>query len=298
MRITEQVQAAIANYADLPQIRLDENVTPETVYMATPDRLSYALGWIAANAIVSSRFLSSAIDVLPVFHPQNGWDRFLITRRVSCRTYATEKADKFGLLMLSGEDGPRLTTAGGTTRLALGQAMRDDPEAALETLISMIPAPRIEGYKHTRCAHQRAMRYPHYYNVATELIVENPGVVCAREIYIDDEAIDGQYHPLYLHAVAISHGGPGDRKGMVLPVMVYDWFQLQYGELFAFFDTAGSRAIYRTERDTWSRVRKQLRDEPDDSIRSRVSNWLRIDGRPDPALDAPADGISVADETG
>src|SRR5690606_40511996 len=55
-------------------------------------------------------------------------------------------------------------------------------------------------------------------------------------------------HPLYLHAVAITPAGPDDRSGMVLPVMTYDWFQLQYGDLFAFFDMVGSRTIYRTSR--------------------------------------------------
>lgn len=293
MQIAEQVQAAVENYRNLPAIPLDDSVTPETLYMATPDRLAYALGWIAANAIISARFLPSAIDVLPVFHPQNGWDRFLITRRVSCRNYANEPADTFGLLMLSGEDVPRLTTAGGKTRLALGQALRDDPQRAIDELVNMIPAPRIEGGKHSRCAHQLATRYPLYYNVATEMIVENPGVVGAREIYIDDQAVDGQYHPLYLHAVALSNSGPGDRTGAVLPVMVYDWFQLQYGELFAFFDTDGSRSIYRTNHNTWSRVRKQLTDEPDDTVRQRISSWLRIGGAPDPAVDAPREGVGI-----
>ncbi len=298
MQVAEQVEAAVRNYGELPQIRLDEHIAPETLYMATPDRLAYALGWIAANAIVAARFLPSAIDVLPVFHPEHGWDRFLITRRVSCRNYANEPADKFGLLMLSGEDAPRFTTGGGKTRLALGQALQDDPEGAIEELLSLIPAPRIEGGKHSRCAHQLATRYPLYYNVATEMIVENPGVVGAREIYIDDQAIDGQYHPLYLHAVALSHSGPDDRTGAVLPVMVYDWFQLQYGELFAFFDTPGARSIYRTDRNTWSRVRKQLTNEPDDTVKQRISNWLRIGGAPDPSLDAPLEGADTLPAAG
>lgn len=291
MQISEQVQTAVRNYRDLPRIPLDDSISPDSLYMATPDRLAYALGWIAANAIVAARFLPSAIDVLPVFHPRNGWDRFLITRRVSCRNYANEPADKFGLLMLSGEDAPRLTTGGGKTRLALGQALQDDPNAAIEELISQIPAPRPEGGKHSRCPHELATRYPLFYNVATETIVENPGVVAAREVFIDDQAIDGQFHPLYLHSVALSNSGPGDRAGMNLPVMVYDWFQLQYGDLFAFFDTAGARAIYRTDHNTWSRVRKQLQDEPDSLVKDRISNWLRIGGSPDPVIDAPSEGL-------
>jgi hypothetical protein len=294
MNIAEQVQTAIRNYENLAQTPLDDSVTPESLYMATPDRLAYALGWIVANAIVANRFATSAIDVLPVFHPENGWDRFLITRRVSCGTYANEPADKFGLIMLDGEDGPRLTTGSGRTRLALGQALRDDPGAAISDLLAHIPAPGIVGEKHTRCSHTIAPKYPLYYNAVTELIVENPGVVAAREIYIDDEEIDGQYHPLYLHAVALSSSGPGDRTGMLMPVIVYEWFQLQQDDLFAFFDLQGKRTVYRTDHGTWSRVRKQLNEEPDENVKQRIGNWMRIGGHPDAENDSPREGLTPA----
>jgi hypothetical protein len=293
MNIAEQVQTAVQNYEGLPQTPLDDTVTPETLYMATPDRLAYALGWIAANAIVSKRFRRSAIDVLPVFHPEHGWDRFLITRRVSCGVQAHRPADEFGLLMLSGEDAPRLTTGGGRTRLSLGSAMREDPDAAIAALLDEIPKPKIEGDKHSRCAHHLSRKYPLYFNTVTELIVENPGLVAAREVYIDDQEIDGQYHPLYLHAVALSSSGPGDRTGMLMPVIVYEWFQLQYGDLFAFFDTSGKRAVYRTDRGTWSRVRKQLSEEPDENVKQRIGNWLRIGGVPDAEHDSPREGAAM-----
>lgn len=297
MNVTEQVQTALANYADLPQVPLDESVTPETIYMATPDRLTYALGWVVANAIVAERFLPSAIDVLPVFHPEHGWDRFLITRRVSCKSYGFKKADEFGRIMLSGEDAPRLTTAGGKTLLSMGSALREDPEQAIAELLKLIPRPKIQGAQHARCAHTLAKRYPYYYNAVTELVVENPGVVPAREIYIDDQEIDGQYHPLYLHAVAITPAGPDDRSGMVLPVMTYDWFQLQYGDLFAFFDMVGSRTIYRTSHGTWSRVRRQLEDEPDETVKQRIGTWLRIGGEPSAEVDSPKEGAAAGSVT-
>src|SRR5438105_2797537 len=67
------------------------------------ERTIYALGWIVANAIVTARYRDSAIDALPVYHPENGWDRFLLTRRVSCQYFADEPADAFGLIMLDGE---------------------------------------------------------------------------------------------------------------------------------------------------------------------------------------------------
>ena len=293
MNITDQVQAAIESYENLPQVPLDESVTPESLYLATPDRLSYALGWIAANAIVGARFRSSAIDVLPVFHPENGWDRFLITRRVSCGLHANEPANKFGLLMIDGDEGLRLTTAGGRTKLELGQAMRADPVSAIQQLLAMTPAPKIDEGKHGRCMHTRGPRYPLYYNAVTELMVEYPGLVAAREIYIDDQEIDGQYHPLYLHSVALSNSGPGDRTGMLLPVIVYDWFQLQYGDLFAFFDVPGDRTVYRTEHGTWSRVRKQLKDESDETVKQRIRNWMRLDGTPNAEEDSPKEGLTV-----
>lgn len=295
MNIAEKVQAAIRNYEGMPQVPLDDTVTPETLYLATPDRLAYALGWIAASAIVSKRFRRAAIDVLPIFHPEHGWDRFLITRRVSCKKQAHEPADKFGLLMMSGEDAPRLTTGSGRTRLALGTAMREDPDKAIADLLDLIPKPRIEGNGHSRCLHQLARKYPLYYDAVTELIVENPGLVAAREVYIDDQEIDGQYHPLYLHSVALSSSGPGDRTGMLLPVTVYEWFQLQQGELFAFFDAPGNRAVYRTGRGTWSRVRKQLNEEPDENVKQRIGNWLRIGGEPDAEHDSPLEGRELLD---
>lgn len=292
MNVAEQVQAALRNYEHAAPTPLDETITPETLYQATPDRLAFALGWIAANAIVKARFRKSGIDVLPVFHPEHGWDRFLITRRVSCGMHENEPADKFGMIMLSGEDAPRLTTGSGRTRMALGTALRENPEQAIKDMLKLIPAPPIEGDNHGRCFHKRAPKYARYYQAVTELIVENPGLVAAREIYIDDQEIDGQYHPLYLHAVALSHSGPGDRTGAVMPVIVYDWFQLQQGELFAFFDIFGGRTVYRTEQGRWSRVRKQLKEEEPENVRVRIGSWMRIGGNPDAELDSPLETAS------
>jgi hypothetical protein len=160
-------------------------------------------------------------------------------------------------------------------------------------VLALIPAPPIEGENHSRCFHQRARKYARYYAAVTDLIVENPGLVAAREIYIDDQEIDGQYHPLYLHSVALSHSGPDDRTGMLLPVIVYEWFQLQQDDLFAFFDIFGERTVYRTERGTWSRVRKQLKDEDPENVRQRIANWMRIGGMPDAEKDSPLEAVSA-----
>ncbi len=70
------VSLARENYGDLDAIPLDESISPETFYRATPNPLGYAYAWILAAEIVDARFLISAVDVLPVFHPENGWDDF------------------------------------------------------------------------------------------------------------------------------------------------------------------------------------------------------------------------------
>lgn len=280
------VHLAVQNYQDLPPIQLDESITPENFYLATPDRLAYALGWIVASQIVDARFLRSGIDVLPVFHPDAGWDRFLITRRVSAEAFKYQPANEFGMLLLDGPNAPLLTTPGGKTRLALGAALQEDPRATMRQVLDLIPSPAINtNESNTFKKHERAPHYPLYYRTVTELILEHPGLVAAREIYIDDEEIDGQYHPLYLHATDLTPTGD-DRSAMNIATITYKWFQLQYGDLFCFFDRRGNRSIYRTDRSTWSRVRKQLNQEPDERVKPRIEGWLRLNGQePDPEVD-------------
>jgi hypothetical protein len=282
------VSQAREGYASLGAVRLDGTITPETFYLATPSRMAYALGWAVASEIVAARFRSSAIDVLPVFHPENGWDRFLITRRASGAAFEHQPANEFGMLLLDGEDAPRLTSPGGKTRVPGGQALLDDPEATVKAMLARIPRPALNSDDSNRLRqYERAPKYPLYYRAVAELIVEYPGLVASREIYIDDEAIDGQYHPLYLHAAELTGMGPDDRHGVVIAKTTYNWFQLQYGDLFAFFDRRGNRAVYRTDRATWSRVTRQLTDEETiEQVKERLKRWLRLDGlAPDPEID-------------
>ncbi len=284
--LEELVQLAVENYADLPPIALDESITEETFALATPNRLAFALGWIVASEIVKARFPKSAIDVLPVFHPENGWDRFLITRRVTAKKFENRTANEFGMLMLDGEDAPRFTSPSGKTRLSLGNALQEDPKAAIAELLKLIPRPAINtNESNTIQKVERAPQYPHYYRVVTELIIENPGMVAAREIYIDDEQIDGKFHPLYLHAAELTVV-PGETLPQNLASITYRWFQLQIGEKFVFFDRRGTRTIYRTDRETWSRVRKQLNQRPVEEVKERIEGWLRLNGRePNPEID-------------
>lgn len=285
--IVEQVALAETNYGGLCGVSFSDTTPPDELYLATPDRLTYALGWIVANQIVQSRFATAAVDVLPVFHPERGWDRFLITRRVSSHLFNALPADELGRLMLTGENAPRLVLPTKGVRLGLRELLMNDPDAAIGQVLAHIPEkPGGVGDLKRMRPSERAPRYPDLYATVTELLLENPGLVVSREVYVDDEQIDGKYHPLHLHAAELSTYGPGDRHGANLPVITYNWIQLQYGELFAFIDRRGNRAVYRTDRETWARPKVQLEDEPTERLKARIAGWLRLDGAtPDPGVD-------------
>jgi hypothetical protein len=282
--VAQLVQPALERYSHQPAVPFDDRLTPENFYLATPDRTAFALGWLVASAIVEQRFLDSAIDVLPIFHPEHGWDRFVITRRVSCAAHQHEPADKFGLIMLSGDDAPRLTSPSGRTKLALGQALRDDPADAIAQALAYFPPQGLSDGRHTRCPHRRAVHYPDYYRTVAALIAQYPGLVASREVYVDDQQIDGQFHPLYLHATEVRGMSPSDRYGVNVGGTTYDWFQLQYGELFGFFDIYGERAIYRTERAGWARVLHQVKDDPPERLAPRIAEWLHLDAVSEPPV--------------
>lgn len=286
--LQDLVTAARNNYQDLPPIPLDDTISPESFYMATPNRLAYAYSWIVASAIVDARFLTTGTDVLPVFHPDNGWDRFLITRRVTGTAFQHQRANEYGMLMLDGEDAPRYTSPGGKLRVAVGALIDDDVHDAVSRILGHVNAPRLGKTDESRLReHEEAPQYPRNLRAVAELIADYPGLTAAREIYIDDEEIDGQYHPLYLHAAELTGMGPDDRHGVNIATTTYRWFQLQYGDLFAFFDKRGTRSVYRTDRGTWSRVKKQLNDEETvEDVKARIMGWLRLDGQePDPTID-------------
>jgi hypothetical protein len=274
MHVREQVELALRNYGELEPVPFGPEMPEETAYLATPDRLAFALGWIAANQIVQARYADSAIDALPIYHPEHGWDRFLLTRRVTADRFRNEAANRYGMIMLSGEDAPCLTRPSGAVRLALGSALQRDPEQAIRELIALFPPgqllPKELGYRWN----ERKRVYPMLYNAVTELILEHPGVVAAREIYVDDQPVDGAYHPLYLHSVS-------PKPGVVL-----DWFLVQRGERAVFFRAHGGQTIYETDRRTWSTVKKQIGQDDPETAKQRIRNWLRIgDSQPQPEVD-------------
>ena len=240
---------------------------------ARAERLTYALGWIVANIIVSARYRESAIDALPVFHPQSGWDRFLLTRRVSCQWCKDEPADAFGLIMLDGDDSPRLTYPNGKTRLSLGRLLRTDSYQAVERVLELFPPIGLVAGDHTPCWHERAVIYPTLYAAVTDLILEYPTLTAAREVLIDDQQIDGVFHPLYAHIAARSAH------------LAYDWFELKTDDFLTYFRIHGEQAIYLTDKGWWSTVTKPLAAEEQGTMKHRILAWLRLRGNPDPAVD-------------
>ncbi len=205
MRVVERVSRAIQSYAQHTHIDIPGKSD-------VPDATAYPLGWIVASAIVATRYHRSAIDAIPIYHPEHGWDRFLLTRRMACIYQESESADSFGQLLLTGNDAPRLVT--NTTQLTLGDLLRRDPEHAIASVLDLVPAIGLSGGNHARCWHERARRYPIFYDVVATLIAEHPGLVAARELFVDERRIAGTYHPLYLHSIVTT------------PQMVYNWFEV------------------------------------------------------------------------
>ncbi|GBD15876.1 hypothetical protein HRbin26_00771 [bacterium HR26] len=273
----EQIQRAIEHYRGLePQsIPVDDPETPE---LAMPNRLAYALGWVLASAVIGSRFRVAAIDVLPVYHPEHGWDRFLVTRRVSCALHADEPADSRGVLWLGEEDAP-VFTVGESVRLALGTLCRTDPAEAIRRLLYAVPAPRLRQGDHSRCAHTWGMAYPTVHRVITDLIVDYPGLIAARELFIDDQQVDGAYHPLYL------------ATGAKLKGWTYEYFQLVYGDQIAFLRADGKLLTYEREPGTWRTVGELPLDDPA-ALRARLIEVLRLDEPAGVAEEAAGEGES------
>ena len=236
---------------------------------ADGDRSTYVLGWVVANAIVAARYHDSALDALPVEHPETGWDRFVLTRRMSCDAYRDEPADAFGYIMLTGEDAPRLTYPNGETRLALGRSLRDDPTGAIGQVLELLPTTGLASGDHTMCWHQRAPQYAMLYAAVTNLIVTYPALLAGREVVVDDSLVDGTYHPLYLHT-----------SGRSAPI-TYDWFVLEHHDAVAFTRINGAQTVYRTETGNWSTVARPLPFDSVDDLTRRLRACLLIAGDPE-----------------
>lgn len=233
----------------------------------TPYPLEYALAWLIASEIVASRHLDSAIDVIPIQHPGRSWDRFLITRRVSCALLAEEASNAFGMIDVGpAGEGPRITDPDGRVLLALGPVLRTNPERAFTQAAALFPAVGLVEGDHARCPHHLSPHYPTLYRVIAGLISEVPGLRVARELLVDDQIIDGAYHPLFVQTA---------EQGVNYQ---YDWFALQHlaGEHPVFVRINGRQSLYRGERNTWVSPGTQLARESEDGIRRRLLSWLGL----------------------
>ena len=227
---------------------------------------AYALGWIVANALVAARYRRSAIDAWPTYDPDHGWDRFLLTRRLSCAWCGQDAPDAFGAIALRGDDAPRLIGAG--VDVGQGRLLRDDPTCAVGWVLDLVPALELPAGDHAHCWHERAGFYPTLYAVAVELILAHPGVAAARELFVDDQHLDGTYHPLYLHGI------------VTRPGLIYDWFSFETDERMAFVRINGEQAIYEADDGAWRSFSPQLASADRAEIKRRLRSWLRIGGWP------------------
>jgi len=227
-----------------------------------------AAAWAVAATIVGLRYADSAIDALPVQHPEHGWDRFLLTRRVSCQACASVSADEFGQISLRGEGAPLLLHNNGSTAVALGPLLADDPTVALAAIEAHLPAFGLTEGDHTSCWHALATDYPRLYGTVADLLRTYPHVEALREIYVDAEFSDDTMHPLHLYT-----GGQALGE-------VYNWWGLLAEEYVAFINIDGRQSIYQTTHGTWSTVTKQLDTETDSRMRERIRGWLRIEAEP------------------
>jgi hypothetical protein len=254
LSLSNQVALAVENFGH--ELRTSPSI---------PCPPAYALGWIVANRIVANRYRRCAIDVVPVEHPDHGWDRFLITRRTACNLRNHERADSFGLILLRGDDAPVLAAPDGTVLLSLGSLLSEDPDEAIRRLLDLVPAPGLVSGDHEMCWHQRASNsYPMLYDVITHLLIENPGLVAAREIFVDDQQIGGTFHPLYIHTAGKTTG------------FTYDWFGVQSEDYLAYVRLHGHQAVYRTDRATWATPTKRLVDLSWSEKKAQISTWLRL----------------------
>lgn len=222
-----------------------------------PTRSAVVAAWKTANAVVQARYASAGVDAFPVYSPEHGLDRFLLTRRVACVVHSSDTPEEWGVISLHGEHAP--VYAKGDVTIPLGDA----DEATIARIIETLPEPEpFEG--HERCWHRYAETYPTYYQAVTDLVVAYDDVSAARELFVDNQYIDGTYHPLYLHAVATE------------PKMVYDWFSIESSDYSVFVRINGEMTIHQTETGAWRAVGPALKDASVDEVKLNLRGWLRL----------------------
>jgi hypothetical protein len=226
------------------------------------ERRAFVVGWLLANSIVAARFLEAAIDAVPLFNPEHGWDRIVLTRRFACGHLAEDPSGPLGTILLRGDDTPQFQVKG--AELDLGTLVREDPRLALEHALSLVPVPSLPPGDHSACWHERATLYPVLYGAVTELIIEHAEFYAAREVFVDDQHVDGTFHPLFLHGIVTN------------PTFVYDWFSIETADRLAFFRINGDQALVQTETGAWRAVGPILQRGTYEALTSQLRAWLRL----------------------
>jgi|SRR5579871_2907811 len=270
MTIAEKVALALRHDEGSRRVVSQDDAPDPETYRLTPSRVSFTLGWIVANGVVAAYYRTRGIDALPSYDPRRGWDRFLLTRRVSCWRCSDDPVDRLGAILLDGKEAPILVCRDRGTRLPLRDMLSREPEAGMQHVLEYLSAPTLPDGDHADCWHSVAEFYPVLYGAVMELVLQSSGLVAARELFVDDQEVDGTHHPLYLQGFVTS------------PKLVYDWFAVETSEHVAYIRINGQCALYQTETGGWSTVKKQLVDEDSGGVIRRIRGWLRLSGRPDP----------------
>jgi hypothetical protein len=270
MTFAEQVALALRRAETTESAAPRDGPRGPGTHRRTPDPVAYALGWVVANAVVTACYRSAGIDVLPAYDFDRGWSRFLITRRVSCWLCTDDPVGDEASIVLDGPGAPVFVCPRAGRPVALREALSADPGAAVQGLLLRLAPPQLPAGEHADCWHERAGFYPRLYGAVTELVLQYPNVAAFREIFVDDQEIDGAFHPLYLHGIVTS------------PRAVYDWCGVETGEYAAYVRIDGRSALYATDAGGWSTVGKAPNEEDGEGMKRRLEGWLRLAGRPDP----------------
>jgi len=230
----------------------------------SPQRAKYVMGWVIANEIIGARYREDGIDVIPVFQTDSERERFLITRRVSCRYCAHMPGNEFGYLSVNDEYGPTFISPGNDAILPIGTLIQMDTASACAAVLDRIPAGLLMGENHDTCLHHQAKIYPSLYAAVTRLLISSPDVVAAREVHVGDQAQDGEFHPIFLHTAGVVQG------------IVYDWFAIESLHNTAFIHISGAPALYRRRSGNWAAKRLQYQTSVE-AITREITGWLEVE---------------------
>jgi hypothetical protein len=112
------------------------------------------------------------------------------------------------------------------------------------------------------------------YRVTAELIADYPGLIAAREIFVDDQPIDGAYHPLYT------------ASGARLTGWTYDYIQYLAGDRIVFLGIDGKLATFEVEPGIWRTEEAPSGDEA--ALRRYLTERLALGKPGQPVVAVPS----------